>query len=122
MLFIVEIFLFIYGIIALVKKEWSIGGGKKVVGGPAMLLGLISLLVLPAILVLSVGFGFIWGMTKGVDNFPTIAVALFEFAFVIGAAVLLVVLGKKSYAKQEALRAEQAATGAQAPQDPLPPA
>ena len=61
-------------------------------------------------------------MTQGSKDFPTLAVGVGELLFVVLMAVVLVVLGKKFYDKQEALRAQQAQMNAQAPQDPLPPA
>jgi hypothetical protein len=113
MLLIVEVVLLVFGIIAMVKKKWSAGGGKEVLGGHAQVLGAIAAAVLPINLVLGVGMGIAWGLTRPGKAFPTGWATMMEAGVVVAAGILLAVLGNRFHAKQAAHRVRQAAMEAE---------
>lgn len=108
MLIIVELVLLVLGIMAIIKKKWSLGKGREVIGGQAQILGAIACSVLP----LAFGVGFIAGIilvASGGKDFPIWLGAVLELGVLLVVGIALTILGNKFYKAQEALRAQQGA-------------
>lgn len=101
----IEIALLIYGLYALIKGEFAVGGGKKLCGAPARILGAICLLPLLVVFAVAFAVGAYLGM-QGVTaqqmetEYHWTFVGI-EAGIVIFMAILIVVLSKILYGRQE---------------------
>jgi hypothetical protein len=101
MIFGAQMGLLIYGIIAMIRGQYSMGKGKKVIGSKARLLGSVCLapMVLSMIVGMVVGFlnpdAVVSGELKGL-------IAGIEIAILICTGIALMLLSKTFYKQQAA--------------------
>lgn len=95
-----QIGLLIYGIITLIKGQYSMGKGKKVVGSKARVLGVVCVVPLP----LSALVGIVIGLLRFEslsDNQFSAMVSGIEVAILVCAITALVLLAKTYYREQQ---------------------
>ncbi len=95
-----EIGLLIYGIIALIKGQFSMGKGKKVQGSSARVLGIICMLPIPLAAIAGFIIGFLNpdAMASGQMKWVVVCTELFILACILG---LLMLLANKFSKQQE---------------------
>ncbi|MBT8339336.1 MAG: hypothetical protein HKP58_04160 [Desulfatitalea sp.] len=100
MIFGAELGLLIYGVMALIKGQFSIGKGKKVQGSSARVLGIISLLPMPLSAMAGFVIGFLNPDAEAAGQMKWTIVGV-EVSILAGIVVVLMLLANKFYKRQK---------------------
>jgi hypothetical protein len=95
-----ELGLLIYGIIALIKGQFSMGKGKKVQGSSARVLGIISLLPMPLAAIAGFVIGFLNPDATAAGRMKWVIVGT-EASILAGIVIVLILLANKFYRHQQ---------------------
>jgi hypothetical protein len=100
MILCAEIGLLVFGIITLIRGQYGMGKGEKIVGAKARLLGAICLAPLPLSMIVGLAIGFSNPQAVSAGSFKWL-IAGIEIAILVSTVIVLVVLSKKFYRQQE---------------------
>jgi hypothetical protein len=94
-----EIGLFVYGIIALIRGQFSIGKAKTVYGADARILGAISLLPLPIAGAAGFSIGMLYPQSAP-ESQMNLVIAGIELAIFAGIVFVVLMLGNRFYMRK----------------------
>ncbi len=97
-----EIGITVYGLIALFRGKFSLGGGRELVGLPARMMGLLCLATLPLVVTFGIVVGIVYAI-QGVDMAQGNPLQFIWIDIVVLVAMFAVVtlLGKTLYNNQQ---------------------
>ncbi|QDU54151.1 hypothetical protein [Aeoliella mucimassa] len=94
-----QLAVFIYGIVVLFRGKFALGGGREVVGTRARILGVLCVCVLPFAFCIGLAIGLL--ALSGVIDMPDqMVMVAMDLGVVIGTIVLVYVLGNTFYKRQ----------------------
>ena len=90
---IIQIVMFVYGIVTLVKGNFSLASNRVVTGWPSVVVGLLLLLTLPLNLLFGIGYGFYMVMREeGLGDGEQLILTLVEFGVVVGTWIAIYII------------------------------